>query len=422
MEANTRIVELREKINELNHRYYALGTKPEEQSPVSDAEYDRLYAELVALEKRHPELIDPTSPTQRVGIPVKGGLATVKHASRMLSLKNTYAAQEVLAFVGKGVLLAQEPKIDGVSLKVIYKHGKFQQAVTRGDGVQGEDATASAKTILSLPMVLADKKTITVVGEVYMTYTVFNGLNDRLETAGEDLFANPRNAAAGSLKLKDPAEVASRHLSFVAYGCHGDLDGLVSQLAVTRRLEELGFQSVYMLPIIGFRSQTVADSFTLDSVSDLTQRIAHADELRKLLDLPTDGLVFKIDDLRVQRELGDGTKYPNHSCAFKYPPERKTTELLDITLQVGRTGKITPVAELAPVPLSGSIVRRASLMNADEIQRIGGLVIGDMVLVEKSAEIIPRVVKVHEKVYFNPKSGKGGTLRKLGITSRKGSP
>ena len=391
MEAATKIATLRDKLNRLCHEYYVLGN-----ASVNDADYDLLYRELQVLEKRYPELADPASPTRRVGYPVKG-MATVKHAKPMLSLDNMYTPQEVFDFIGGGERVCLEPKIDGLSLKVVYKDGKFQQAITRGNGVDGEDATASAKTILSLPMVLNERISFEVVGEVYMTFSVFNALNERQEEAGEDLFANPRNAAVGSLKLKDPAQVAARKLSFVAYGVPTRISGLDSQAAVTHYLESLGFQTVYLLPrISGGGAQVVADSFLLGNAVDLAERIAQADVARKFLDLPTDGLVFKIDDLKKQRELGEGTKYPKHSCAFKFPPERKPTMLLNITLEVGRTGKITPVGELAPVQLSGTTVTSVNLCNAEEIERLG-LNIGDEVNVEKSAEIIPKVMSVSAK-------------------------
>jgi DNA ligase (NAD+) len=393
IEANTRIAFLRSKLNRLNHLYYVIGA-----SDVQDSDYDALYSELAALEQRHPELADPASPTQRIGAPTSG-MATVKHAVKMLSLKNTYNPQEVLSFFKSDQAVVVEPKIDGISLKVIYKKGKFEQAVTRGDGAEGEDATASAKTILSLPMVLAEPVDLTIVGEVYMRYSVFNVLNDKLEKAGEDLFANPRNAAAGSLKLKDPAEVASRNLSFVAYGIHTQLKGMGTQSGITNYLKSLGFQTVDKLPVAVEGTPTLFD--LLHGLGDLKLCIDRADELRKGLDLATDGLVFKLNELVKQRELGDGTKYPNHSCAFKYPPERKPTLLLGITVQVGRTGKVTPVAELEPVPLSGTVVRRASLCNADEIARLN-INIGDRVGVEKAAEIIPKVMSLVEKKSEGP--------------------
>jgi DNA ligase (NAD+) len=362
-------------------------------SSISDADYDAKYAELVSLETRYPELVDADSPTQRVGAPLRN-VPTVRHTQRMLSLKNTKTASEVIAMLGQ-TRVCLEPKVDGVSLKLIYKKGRFLQAITRGDGTDGEDATAAARTIKTIPLRLRTNIDLTVVGEVFMRCSVFDELNAALESEGREPMANPRNAAAGSLRLKNPSEVASRKLNFVAYGIHTEFPFITTQIEATGFLESLDFVSVYMLPTTK-SCQTVADCLDIQDEADLKLRIEAADVCRQMLDLPTDGLVFKIDDLSRQRELGDGTTYPHHSCAFKYPPERKPTDLLDITIQVGRTGKITPVAELRPLVLSGSVVRRASLCNADEIARLG-LNVGDEVGVEKSAEVIPKIMGVTKK-------------------------
>jgi len=400
MDANLRVRQLRELLHSASYAYYVRA-----DSAFTDADYDRLYQELVALETRYPELIDPDSPTQRIGAPVTDA-APVRHSVRMLSLENTFTAAELLAYLGTGTTVCLEPKIDGCSLKLFYRKGRFVQAITRGDGNEGEDVTTAAKTIKTIPLRLTEPLDLTVVGEVYMRYTVFNELNAQLEAQGEPLFANPRNAATGSLKLKQPKEVAARKLSFVAYGLITELTGVTSQTLVTDKLALLGFQNVRWLPKTG-TDLCVSSRLTFTTVEALERQIAAADDARKFLDLPTDGLVFKVDSLVKQRELGEGTKYPKYACCFKFPPERKATELLEITLQVGRSGKITPVAELKPVYLSGTIVRRASLCNADEIARLG-LGIGDDVLVEKSAEIIPKVMGVAKKkvpgVYHLPMS------------------
>jgi DNA ligase (NAD+) len=390
MGANTRIFQLREELNRLNHQYYVLNA-----SPVSDAEYDRLYRELSALEQEYPELVDPASPTQRVGAPLKS-VTTVKHATKMLSLGNTFTAKDVLDFLGDGETVCMEPKIDGASLKLIYVKGKLLRAITRGDGIEGEEVTLAARTIKTIPLVLTSDVDIAVVGEVYMRFSVFNALNEKQAMAQDDLFANPRNAAAGSLKLKDPSLVANRNLSFVAYGSPTDFPSLRTQHELTGYLEVLGFQSVQMLPKIA-QGLNLLEVFQLNGEVDLTKRIAGADGRRKNLDLPTDGLVFKIDSLAQQRDLGEGTKAPKYACAFKFPPERKSTKLLDIDVRVGKSGKMTPVAVLEPVLLSGTTVSSASLCNQDEIETLG-INIGDIVAVEKSAEIIPKVMALTTKL------------------------
>jgi len=390
MEAAERIRFLRDEINRYNHQYYVLAC-----SPISDAEYDALYLKLVSLERQHPALIDPDSPTQRIGAK-STGFGKVKHEDkRMLSLDNMKTAEDVINYLGHEEVVL-EPKIDGASLKLFYRKGRLVQAVTRGNGMEGDDVTANARTIMTVPLVLTEPVNINVVGEVYMTFTTFNDLNARLEEEGSELLANPRNAAAGTLKLKDPKEVAARSIRFVAYGSTTEFPQMRTQSQLTDWLEILGFQSVYMLPVT--RScQSLSDCFLIENKTQLAQRIKAADISRGFLDLPTDGLVFKLNDFVKQRDLGEGTKYPKYACAFKFPPERKATELQAITIQIGRTGRVTPVAELKPVALSGSTVRRASLCNQDEIERLS-LNVGDIVLVEKSAEIIPKVVGVAQKV------------------------
>lgn len=396
MEANTRIQQLRATLNEHNYNYYVLAS-----SPLSDAEYDQLYFELVELEKKYPQFADSTSPTQRIGAPTKAGFKKVRHAKRMLSLDNMRTAADVIRYLGKEEVVL-EPKIDGASLELIYVKGRLVQAITRGDGTEGDDVTANARAINNIPLVLSKKINLTVRGEVYMSYTAFNLLNTRFETAGIELMANPRNAAAGTLKLKDPKEVSARGLRFVAYDVLEELD--FTQHTLMEHLATLRFENVSLLPVIQ-SCQSVADCFEIESEAYLERRIAEADITRKFLDLPTDGLVFKLNDRRKQRELGEGNKYPKWGCAFKFPAERKETKLNAITIQIGRTGRVTPVAELEPVLLSGTMVRRASLCNQDEIDRLK-INIGDTVFVEKSAEIIPKVVGLAKKgsksVYLLP--------------------
>lgn len=389
MEANTRIKQLRADLNRYNHQYYVLNC-----SPISDADYDKLYRELVELEKKHPHLIDPYSPTQRVGAPSEG-FNKAKHVhKRMLSLDNMRSAADVIHYLGAEEVL-MEPKIDGASLSLHYKEGKLVQAITRGSGMEGDDVTPNARAIINVPLLLEEKVTIEVRGEVYMTYSTFNRLNEELEAQGQEPMANPRNAAAGAIKLLDPQQVRARDIRFVAYGTTTEFKHITHQLQLTDYLEILGFQSTFMLPTTQ-SCRSVSDCFLIVDEDSLEKRIEEADQSRQLLDLPTDGLVFKINDLAKQRELGEGNKYPKYACAFKFPPERKPTKLNSVTIQIGRTGRVTPVAELEPVLLSGTTVRRASLCNQDEIKRLG-VDIGDTVLVEKSAEIIPKVVGIAKK-------------------------
>lgn len=401
MEAATRAAELRKLINHYNNLYYV-----QDCSPITDAEYDKLYWELVQLEKDHPELRCPESPTQRIGGEIKGDFKKVKHSDRrMLSLDNMRTPADVINYLGEDEVVL-EPKVDGASLKLIYKRGKLVQAITRGNGMEGDDVTANARTINTIPLVLDRPLNLTVIGEVYMQYSIFNKLNEQLEAEGVEPLANPRNAAAGAIKLKDPKECASRKLSFAAYGTTTELQGIATQLQLLDYLDVLNFRSTFNLPVT--RScQSVTDCFIIEGEEMLKRKIEEADRLREFLDLPTDGLVFKLNDFAKHKELGEGNKYPKYACAFKFPPERKGTLLTGVTLQVGRTGKITPVAELAPVLLSGTIVRRASLCNQDEINRLK-VGVGDTVLVEKSAEIIPKVVGIAKKdgkaAYVMPKT------------------
>lgn len=394
MESNTRIHELRRLINQHNYRYHTLGAPD-----ISDAEFDALMQELIALEKKFPELDDVNSPTKRVGAVTTNSFVKVKHERRMLSLNNAYTAKEVLDFFIPGDVLFTEPKIDGLSLKLIYRNGKLTQAITRGNGMQGDDVTENARTIRTLPMELNEETSVEVTGEVYMTYTVFNQLNAELEAQQEEPFANARNAAAGTLKLKNPQEVARRRLSFVAHGCNTEIPGIEKQHALVEYLESLGFQTTMMLPLLEGK-RGISCLYVPNSEDAVESFLEQMDADRKRLDVATDGLVFKLDDLTKQRELGEGTRAPKWAVAFKYPPERKQTTLLGVTVQVGKTGRITPVAELQPVALSGTIVRRASLCNQDEVERLG-IDVGDIVYVEKSAEIIPKVVGVAREVRGN---------------------
>jgi len=390
MTTSKRIEELRKLLRQHTYEYYVLNN-----STMTDAEYDQYYAELVKLESAHPELATPDSPTQRVGAASTSGFAKFKHETRMLSLENIRTAADLIRYLGN-TEVAVEPKIDGLSLKLIYEKGLLKMAATRGDGDEGDDVTVNARTILTIPLKLKKPLTIEVKGEVFMTGTVFEELNHKREADELELLSNPRNAASGALKSKDPREVAASRLDFVAYAINTELEQVKTQMHVTEYLAQLGFQTVYDLPTLG-KNKPIADVYTLTTPEEIEPRLEAANQARKFLDLPTDGLVFKINDLKVQRERGEGSKYPNYACAFKFPEERVDTELLGVTLQVGRTGQITPVAELLPVTLGGAKVRRASLCNQDEINRLE-IGIGDRVWVQRSAEVIPKVVGLAKKL------------------------
>lgn len=389
-DTKARLLELRKILNDHNYAYHVLANPT-----ITDAEYDRLFQELITLEKLHPEMADINSPTSRVGHTSLTSFKKVKHRTRMLSLDNVFDAKEIIEKLGKGTEVTVEPKIDGLSLELVYEDGKLVRAATRGDGTNGDDVTANARTIYTVPLVLESPVNLRVRGEVYMTLTTFNRLNDELQSSGEDLFANPRNAAAGTLKLKDPVEVAARKLSFVAYAIPDEIDAIKTQETLIEYLWQLGFQTIPNLPCI----QSIELPPLVQVLKDIPtvkQLIEDMDQYRKALDLMTDGLVLKINDLTKQRELGEGTRAPKWAFAFKYPPERKPTKLLNVTVTIGKTGKLTPVADLHPIVLSGTMVTAASLCNQDEIDRLG-VNIGDDVDVEKSAEIIPKVMGVHKK-------------------------
>lgn len=389
-DARAKIMQLRVELNQHNYLYYVLN------APVmTDAKFDQLFRELIELERQHPELADVNSPTSRVGCVSPNSGKKVRHASKMLSLDNAFNAGEVVKFFEKGEQVAVEPKIDGFSLELIYDKGSLVRAVTRGDGSTGDDVTANARTIQTIPLRLTSPLNLRIRGEVYFTFTAFNRLNAELDAVGDELFANPRNAASGTIKLKDPAAVAKRQLSFVAYGTPDEIDGIVTQADLIEYLHIIGFNSITALPAVQ-SVELPSLVVTVESESQITTVIEEMDAYRKNLDLATDGLVLKVNRLAKQRDLGDGTRAPKWAIAYKYPPERRSTKLIDIILKVGKSGKLTPVAEFEPVSLSGTVVTYASLCNADEIGRLDCNV-GDEVWVEKSAEIIPKVMGVSRK-------------------------
>ncbi len=384
MDASTvrkRIKELTDLINKYNRYYYV-----ENQPLISDGEYDALLQELVNLEKMYPQFRQPDSPTQRVGGEVLSEFQTVIHKVPMLSIENTYSEKELLDFDrrvreqagSEKVEYVVELKIDGVAVSLIYQKGLFHLGATRGDGWQGDDITHNLKTVKTLPLSISYEKTLEVRGEIYMRKDDFEKLNrERLEN-GEEVFANPRNAAAGSLKLLDSSLVARRNLQLFVYA------GLMEETVATH-WEVLNFLSRLGFPVNPHRS-LVKD---IGQVVKLCQLWA---EEKNKLPYGIDGLVVKVNSLRLQNLLGTTSKSPRWVVAYKFPAEQVTTVLKDVVVQVGRTGVLTPVAILEPVQLAGTTVSRATLHNFEEIKRLG-LKIGDRVFVEKGGEVIPKIVK-----------------------------
>ena len=384
-----RIKELREIINTHNRNYYVLNTPT-----ISDQEFDALLRELQDLERDYPQYQDPLSPTQRVGSDITKGFSQVRHERPMMSLSNSYSIEEVQDFLrraqdglgGETSEIVGEMKYDGTSISVTYEHGRLLRAVTRGDGVQGDDVTANVITIKSVPLEitgvddLPDK--FEVRGEIVLPWKSFEKLNEERQFNEEPLFANPRNAAAGTLKLQNSAEVARRGLDAVFYFLLGD------NLPFTSH-----FDSIMALKRWGFKTGEMTILPSIEAVKDF---IGYWDVERKRLPIATDGLVFKINSLRQQLNLGSTAKSPRWAIAYKFAPERECTKLQYVSFEVGRTGVITPVANLDPVLLSGTIVKRASLHNADIIAQLD-IHEGDMLYVEKGGEIIPKIVGVDEK-------------------------
>ena len=385
-QAAKRIAQLRHEIKEHDRRYY------EEAAPtISDREYDRLYKELVDLEAKFPDLVTPDSPTQRVsGRPLQA-FAQIQHRVPMLSLDNTYSEDEVANFYKRitrllpdeKVPVVIEPKVDGVAVSVMYENGRLKYAATRGDGSVGDDITQNIKTIRSVPQQLRGSapKVFEVRGEAYLDKDGFKKLNKEREAAGLPLFANPRNAAAGSLKHLNPKVAAQRPLGMVFYGT-GATEGADVDLhsKIFPLFKKLG------LP-------THEDWWLADSVEKILNAIRDLDEIRHDFPYETDGAVIKVDALEQRERLGFTAKSPRWAIAYKYAAERVETKLLDIKVQVGRTGILTPVAVLEPVLVSGSTVSRATLHNEDEIKR-KDIRIGDTVVIEKAGEVIPAVVEV----------------------------
>ena len=385
MNEKERIIELRELLHRYNNLYYV------QNSPViSDIEFDGLMHELMDLEEKHPELYDPNSPTQRVGSDISKGFEQAEHRYPMLSLDNTYSEQEVREFFQRVSGLLNEPfeiccelKYDGLSISLIYEDGKLVQAVTRGDGIKGDIVTDNVRTIRSVPLVLQKgdyPRNFEIRGEVLMPWTSFEKLNAERERMEEPLFANPRNAASGTLKLQNPQEVARRQLDSYLYYLLGE------QLPCDGHYENMMEAQKW-----GFKVSDHMKKCT--TIEEVLEYIDYWDTERRNLPVATDGIVLKVNSLRQQRNLGFKAKSPRWAIAYKFQAERQLTRLNSVSFQVGRTGAVTPVANLDPVQLSGTIVKRATLHNADIIKGLD-LHIGDMVYVEKGGEIIPKITAV----------------------------
>ena len=386
MNPKERIETLRQELNRHNHNYYALNAPV-----ISDQEFDMLMKELEQLEKEHPEYADPLSPTQRVGSDLTKGFEHVTHARPMMSLANTYNIEEVddwvkrvsTALEGQDFNIVGEMKFDGTSISITYRNGRMVRAVTRGDGTQGDDVTANVKTIRSIPLELLPgdwPEEFEIRGEILMPWEVFEKLNAERAYNEEPLFANPRNAASGTLKMQDSREVARRHL-----------DARFYYLLSDNLPSENHYDNILHAAQWGFKiSKEMA---LLKTMKDVDDYIAYWDEHRKELPVATDGLVFKVNNRRQQISMGATAKSPRWAVAFKFNPERECTPLRFVSFETGRMGIVTPVANLEPVQLSGTVVKRASLHNDDIIQELD-IHEGDWLYVEKAGEIIPQIMGV----------------------------
>jgi len=386
-EARRRIEELRRLIEHHSYRYYVLDA-PE----ISDAAYDRLVRELQALEARFPEFVTPESPTQRVGAPPAAAFAAVRHRQPMLSLDNAFDQEELQAWArrveralgAQPVAYVCELKIDGAAVNLTYEDGRFVRGATRGDGVQGEDVTPNLRTIRSLPLRLRAARVpalLEVRGEVYLPTKAFEAINREREAAGAPPFANPRNAASGSLRQLDPRVTAARPLDLFVYGT-----GAVEGLAFAAHDETLAW-----LREAGFKVNP--HTRVCRSLDEVSAYVAHWTQRREALPYETDGVVVKVNGLRQQAELGATSHAPRWAIAYKFPAEQAVTRVRDIRVYVGRTGALTPVAELEPVRVSGVTVTSATLHNEDEVRR-KDVRIGDAVVVQRAGEVIPEVVRV----------------------------
>ncbi len=375
---------------ELTHhaKLYYIYDAPE----ISDYEYDMMFDQLKRLEAENPEFFDAESPTQRVGGKALDKFGKVAHSARMDSLSDVFSYDELLDFISgvqkliPNTIWSVEPKIDGLSVSLRYEKGVFVQGATRGDGVIGEDVTQNLRTVFSIPMTLPEPLDLCVRGEVYMPRSVFERINSKRQAEGKALMANPRNAAAGSLRQLDPSITASRGLDIFIFNLqegslYSDGHAPTSHTEALNRLNELGF------PVIKMRISTSDSSAVIEHIRTIGAA-------REALPYDIDGVVIKADMLSDRRVIGEGTSTPKWAAAYKFPPEEKQTKLEDITINVGRTGVLTPTAVLSPVRLAGTTVSRASLHNLDFI-RERGIMLGDIVTVRKAGDIIPEVITAH---------------------------
>jgi DNA ligase (NAD+) len=385
MDIQQQIQALREELNQHNYNYYIL-----DQPSISDYDFDQLLKELADLEKQHPEFFDPNSPTQRVGGGVTKNFNTIVHEFRMYSLDNSYSIEDLQDWekrieksLGEKVEFVCELKYDGASISILYENGELKQAVTRGDGFQGDEVTSNIRTIGSIPLKLKGEypSKFYVRGEIVLPHKEFNRINTEREKLGLELYANPRNTASGSLKLQDSAEVYKRRLDCYLYTIVGANLPFHSQWEMLQAADSYGFKIPPFSKLCG-------------SLEEVLAFIEHWDTERKNLPFEIDGIVVKVNSFAHQQELGFTAKSPRWAMAYKFKAEKVETELLSISYQVGRTGAITPVANLKPVSLAGTIVKRASLHNEDIINKLD-VRIGDMVYVEKGGEIIPKIVEVN---------------------------
>lgn len=383
-EVKKKIAALRQEIEQHNHNYYKLN-----QPTITDFEFDILMSDLIALENKFPQFSDPNSPTQRVGSDISREFEQVLHQYPMLSLSNSYSDTEVLEFVQRVEKLSGEQpdyvcelKLDGTSISLTYREGELLRAVTRGDGEKGDDVTANVRTIRSIPLKLQGNypASFEIRGEIVMPFSVFDGLNREREEQGEQPFANPRNAASGTLKLQNSSVVAARKLDAYFYHLLGENLPADGHFELLEEAAKWGFQ-------ISPHKQKCRN------VEDILKFLNIWDNKREELPFATDGVVIKVNSKRIQEELGFTAKSPRWAIAYKFKAERVASKLLGVDFQVGRTGAVTPVANLEPVQLGGTVVRRASLHNADIIENLG-LHSHDTVFVEKGGEIIPKIVGI----------------------------
>jgi DNA ligase (NAD+) len=377
------------ELNKHNHAYYVLNTPS-----ISDYDFDILLKRLEKLEKYNPQLASPNSPTKRVGGDITKDFPTVKHIYPMLSLANTYSKEELTEWETRLKKLSSEPiefvcelKYDGVAIGIRYEKGQLVQAVTRGDGTQGEDVTHNVRTINTIPLQLKGNYPdfFEIRGEIFFPLVNFNKLNEAKEQAGEPLYANPRNTASGTLKLKNSKTVAKRGLDCLLYGVYGEKLGFKTHSDAVEEVENWGFK------IPKFSNEYIKKTKSIEGIMDF---INHWDKERHNLPFEIDGIVIKVNNYNQQDEMGYTAKNPRWAISYKFKAERVETKLEEVTYQVGRTGSITPVANLTPVQLAGTTVKRASLHNADQIEKLD-LHINDTVYVEKGGEIIPKIVGIN---------------------------